>query len=333
MEPKRETFLSPDGVTLEGFLFEPIESESAKGIILSIGGSGISNGGFGGPAAFCRFAQANSFIAFEWNKRGIRSNSALTDTILNRAEYDSTTIDKLLIDAQSALSFIVSKFPNLPVFVFGGSEGSYVTTLLAQSRPQDIRAIATFGTGIAPFIEIIEHQITDQLLGTYCKENNIQPDHQFSFQDLSLIAKANEDFLPIISALFPHLESQAKSFSLAEVKNAMTKYWLLDVPNRDEVWFSTSASPKGYFEAMIRVPSMFDRIEKYGGPTLILQGVLDESAPVQYAYQFETVCKLRELNNYFFKFYSDAGHAPNKDMIVEALSFFQTIADQSDPIN
>lgn len=55
MELKRENFKSMDGALLEGFLYEAIDIDSAKGIILSIGGSGFSNGGFGGPAAFCRF--------------------------------------------------------------------------------------------------------------------------------------------------------------------------------------------------------------------------------------------------------------------------------------
>ena len=331
MEFAREIFNSIDGALLEGFLYEPINGQPAKGIILSIGGSGFSQGGFGGPAAFSRYAQSNSFAAFEWNKRGIRSNSTLTDITVDRSEYNLTTIETLVNDAESALLYVGSKFPNLPVFVFGGSEGSYVTTLLAQKRPKEVCAIATFGTGIAPFIEVIEHQLAGQFLATYCKENNFQFDHQFSFHELNLMAKVNDDFLPIINSLFPNEDAQSKMFSAAEIKNAVTKYWLLDVPNRDEYWFNTSASPKDFFESMIKVPSMFDRLEKNSRPTLILHGALDDSAPVQYAYQLQTVCKLIKLNNYFFKFYANAGHAPNPEMISDGLSFFQKNVDKIDP--
>ncbi|MGZ5278933.1 MAG: alpha/beta hydrolase family protein [Pseudobdellovibrionaceae bacterium] len=224
-----------------------------------------------------------------------------------------------------------TKFPRLPVFVFGGSEGSYVTTLLAQSRPQEVSGIATFGTGIAPFIEVIEHQLAGHFLATYCKENNFHFDHQFDREDLNSIAKVNEDFLPIIDSLFPREEVHSKRVSAAEIKNAVTKYWLLNVPNRDDYWFETSASPKGFFESLVKVPSLFDRLDKISIPTFILHGALDESAPVHYAYQLQTACKLRGLNNYSIKIYPDAGHAPTHEMIEESLSFFQKISETLGP--
>lgn len=328
MEFPRETFNSNEGIQLEGFLYKPINEDTAKGIILSIGGSGFSRGGFGGPAAFSRYAQSNGFVAFEWNKRGVRSNSSLTDISVNRSEYDSTTMETLVDDAELALVCVSSKFPKLPVFAFGGSEGSYVTTLLAQRRPKDVFGIATFGTGIAPFIEVIEHQVAGHFLANYCKENNLHFDHQFSLDDLNSIAKSNEDFLPIINLLFPNEDAELKTVSLAEIRNIVTKYWLLDVPNRDEYWFNTSATPKGFFESIIQIPSMFDRLEKISSPTLIMHGALDDSAPVQYAYQLQTVCKLRKLNNYFFKFFANAGHAPTPEMIDYGLSFFENIINE-----
>jgi pimeloyl-ACP methyl ester carboxylesterase len=333
MEASRVTFSSKGSARLEGFLYEPTNGKPSKGIILSVGGSGFSRGGFGGPAAFSRYAQSNSFTTFEWNKRGIQSNVSLTDIKVNRPEYDLTTIDTLVDDAEAALSYMQSKFPNLPVFVFGGSEGSYVTTLLAQRVPKNVSGIASFGTGIAPFIEVIEHQLAGQFLASYCKERNYHFDHKFSLDELNSIAKANEDFLPIVSVLFPSEGEHSKKFSAVEIKNEATKYWLLDVPNRDEYWFNTSASPKGFFESMVGVPSMFDRLEKIPIPTLILHGTLDESAPVQYAYQLQTVCRLRKLNNFIFKFYPNAGHAPTLEMIDDGIKFFQEIIDKTSPEN
>lgn len=331
MEPSRKIFRSNGETQLEGFLYEISNGRPAQGVILSVGGSGFSRGGFGGPAAFSRYAQSNAFVAFEWNKRGVHSNQALTDITVNRSEYDSTTIDTLVDDAEAALLYMCSKFPNLPVFLFGGSEGSYVTTLLAQRRPKEVAGIATFGTGIAPFIEVIEHQLAGQFLASYCKEKNFHFDHQFCLDELNSIAKVNEDFLPVVRSLFPPEEVQSKTFSALEIKSEMTRYWLLEVPNRDDYWFNTSASPKGFFESMVKVPCMFDRLEKITVPSLILHGALDESAPIQYAYQLQIISKLRKLNNYFFKFYPKAGHAPTQEMISDGVSFFQKIIDKIAP--
>jgi pimeloyl-ACP methyl ester carboxylesterase len=314
-----------EGVTLEGFLYKP-QANAPKGVVMVIGGSGYTSGGFGGPAKFGMALAQNGFIGFEWNKRGLTSNKELNDVQLNYDLYKTATISNLILDAEAALDLLKTKFPTLPLFVIGGSEGSVVTTSLAQRNPDKIKAISTFGTVIPHFVEIVTSQANHDFLVTNgaFKKCDLDEIDSYTEKELNCFAKTHDD-LGFLEGQFQKIDFNSDGrIDRNELLSGISDYLLLEISNPDEYWFEKSKVPPGFFKEMFKIKPLFNRVDEIKVPTLFMHGDLDDRTPIQYAYRLKTQTRTKGYSHIQFKFYKGVGHGPSAQMAADFLKFFES---------
>lgn len=326
-EPTRVLFASNDtSFDLEGFLYEPTDMTNTKGVVLVIGGSGFTRAGFGGPAMFSQRASDSGFIAFEWNKRGLTTNHDLTEIHKNLDVYKSATIDNIFADASAALDFIKNRYPTLPLFIVGGSEGSIVTTHLAAKYPKSIKAISTFGTVVAPFINIVEKQMADQIINTYWSKFDLDKNEFIDVQEFSNIQEDGEWAIFIENYSFTEIDVTADSkISRSELSRVLLLTFLSDEEKYTEHWLETSGIAPNYFEAIFSIESLYNRAKNIKVPALFVHGEEDWNTPVEDVYQLENLSAVMGYDHFQFKYYNSIGHAPSPEMLVDILEYFENI--------
>ncbi|MCY1073437.1 alpha/beta fold hydrolase [Archangium lansingense] len=102
----------------------------------------LSDGPGGSEMAWVRHFNApleDHFLVAQWDQRGAaKSYSA-------RKDRDDLTVDQFVSDASELLELLTSRFSQQKVFIVGHAWGSILGVLLAQRRPERIRAYV--GTG------------------------------------------------------------------------------------------------------------------------------------------------------------------------------------------
>lgn len=323
-EPLRFSYTSSDpSIPLEGFIYEPVDPTNARGVVLVIGGSGFTKGGFGGPSKFARALSDQGYIAFEWNKRGIVSNADLTDTQKDFAIYNTATLDNILLDAEASFALLRNSYPGKDLYVIGGSEGSIVTTHLAEKFDSQIRAVAVFGVVVTHFVQVVEKQITDLVLEKYWNDYDQDQDNFLSPSEFSAIPRDHEDWGYLANMGFSSIDvSRDQKISRDEAAKATMQFYLLDKNNRDEYWLESSGIASGYFESIFSVAPLTIRSENINIPVHVLQGEDDWNTPAKYVYQLENVTKIRQQNNFTYKYYAGVGHSPSGEMLQDILQYF-----------
>ena len=320
---ERVSFSSSGNINLEGFFYYPEKIDNAKSLIIVIGGSGHTSGGFGGPSKASSLFANNGHISFEWNKRGIKSNEELTDINIDNSIYETATIDNIFLDASAALNFAHNLYPNLPVFVLGGSEGSIVTTLLAENYPHLITAAASFGTVVNSFIDTMFFQASDGInksLFSYDADNDerISKDEFNSalagwrkFQDL--VSDANMSFDKIDFFKDGYIERN-------EIERMVTNHSLLT----SGYMMESSGLPDSYLRSMYSILPLYNRIQNIEIPFSFFHGTSDWNTPVDKVMQLELITKALNLDNFNFHYYTGLGHAPSSQMFINILEFFES---------
>lgn len=323
-EPSRFYYPSADpAFELEGFLYEPADLSRARGVVIVIGGSGFTKGGFGGPSKFARVFSDQGYIAFEWNKRGITSNANLTNTTKDFSIYRTATLSNLLMDAERSLELMDTRYPNLPIFVVGGSEGSIVTTHLAEMYATRIRAVSIFGVVVTHFMQVIEKQLSDQVLKKHWKNFDLNEDKYLSPGEFAAITPDNEHWGFLADIGFDAIDVTGdQKISRAEASKATIQFYLIDKEDRDEYWMETSGVAPGYIESIFSVAPLLNRSENISTPVFVLQGEDDWHTPAKYVYQLENVTRLRGQSNFSYTYYAGTAHAPSGEMLSDILRYF-----------
>lgn len=307
-------------IKLDGFISNPEPSRPAPhGVLFAIGGSGYTHGGFGGPSRMAKLSAENGFIGIEWNKRGIETDADLKNVSVNDKIYRTATLENLVLDSEAVLEFAKRRYPGLPIFVVGGSEGSMVTSRLAQLHPKEIRALANFGTVAWPFIRILGKQIMDNSVRSAWAQLDLDKDQELSKSEFSAEAfgKQTSD---LFNVPFEKMDISGNGrISWAEMERYLVNYFVNENPDPD-YWLKTSQVPD--LKSLIRMPSLFERAANIVQPYLLLQGEDDELTPVGQVYELEVFAKAMGLRNLEFKYFANTGHAPSETMMREILTFF-----------
>lgn len=308
-------------IQLDTFIYTP-DFAAPKGVVLAVGGSGFTRAGFGGPSTLAKYASSLGYIAIEWNKRGLTTNSAVNDVQKDLSVYRTATFDRILVDAESILAFSKRTFPGMPIYIVGGSEGSAVTSRLAEFHPTEIRAIATFGTLVSPFVEIISKQLSDQIVAPNWKNLDANGDQVISEKEFEKIkGKDGWDFLTPFA--FKELDVTGdNAISYNELERFIVNYFVNEHPDQD-FWLNSSGVATGWIESMFRIPSLFERAKNIRIPYIVLHGESDDKAPIKYVYEFESFTKHLKYENFRFKYHAGVGHGPNEKMFSEILEFFR----------
>lgn len=321
---KRLKIKSVDNIKIDTFIYLPDDLAKAKGIVLTIGGSGFTKAGFGGPANFSQMFAANDFIALEWNKRGILTSQNVDSTTLDKTVYESATIENIVVDASKVLEFARKTYPHLPVFIVGGSEGSVTTTLLAEYYPNDIKAVATFGNVVTPFIQLVNMQITDILFKEIWSDLDANKDQVVSPAELSGFKTAVEEFQFIAKLDFAKVDVTSDgTVAREELAKFLVNYIINENPNKNYS-YESSGVPPNYLNSIFRIAPLTYRAYNISIPVFIAQGEDDWNTPTKYVYEFQTQCKTSKLQNFTFKYYAKVGHAPSKEMFSDFLSYFES---------
>ncbi len=323
-EVKRLAIPTVDNIKIDTFVYLPDNLKDAKGIILTIGGSGLTRGGFGGPANFSQLSAANNFIGVEWNKRGITTSTKVDSAAVDFAIYNTATIENIVVDGGSVLEYMRKAYPHLPVFVLGGSEGSVTTTLLAEYFPKDIKAVATFGNVIMPFVQTTSMQITDVYLKKMWPDLDANKDQSLSPSEISTYKPKSADLHLPLQIDFAKADLSADgALSFDEMAMYLVNYFMNENPNPN-YWYETSGVAGKYLDSMFRTPPLTSRAYNISIPVFIAQGEDDWNTPAKDVYQFQVQCKTSRLNNFSFKYYAKVGHAPSKEMFSDFLSYFES---------
>ena len=327
-EVKRLLIPSVDGIHLDSFEYLPDNPSLARGVILVIGGSGFTHAGFGGPARFATSFSQKGYFGIEWNKRGIVTNTELKDTSLDVTIYNTAIIENIFKDASQVLTFVKSRYPGLPIFVLGGSEGSVTTTLLAEHFPTDIKAAATFGNVVMPFIQTSSMQITDLFLKENWKSLDINVDDKVTAEELSTFKSTDEEFTFLANANFSKADLSNDGFiSFKEMSAFIVNHFVNEHPNSN-YWLDSSGVANGYLASMYKLAPLTYRANNITIPVFMAQGEDDWNTPVQDVYEFQIQCKALNKNNFTFKYYAGVGHAPSNDMFNDFLNYFSSFISQ-----
>ena len=320
---QRLTIPSIDSIQLDSFIYFP-EGVEPKGIVLVIGGSGLTRAGFGGPSKFAKAFADNGFIGVEWNKRGLITNIEISDVLKDFSIYNTTTIDKIYADAQSVLIFMKSKYPQLPVFVLGGSEGSVTTTLLAEKDGNFITAVATFGNVIMPFIQTSSMQVSDLFLKERWQKIDLDRNNSVDSKELSEFSKTDKEFAFIDKSIFSEIDLSGNGvLSYEELATYVVDYFVNNHPDKD-FWYKSSGVSTHYLDSMFRLPPLTSRSLNIVTPVFIAQGEDDWNTPVKQVYDFQIQCKALGKTNFIFKYYAGVGHAPSAQMLNDFIMYFNS---------
>lgn len=315
-----ETF---DKIKIEGFFHYPENIDEAKSLIIVIGGSSYTKGGFGGPARFAKAFAEQGHIGFEWNKRGLRTNDELNVVTCNREEYEGANLDNLVLDAEVALIFAHNRYPHLPVYVVGGSEGSIVTTLLAEKYPKIISAAATFGTVVNSFIDYVLYQMNDNISEEFFKfdQDDNQVISEAEFNRACSESKAFADLIEEIGIDFETIDFFKDGvIERNEIKRMLANYSLF----KPGYMLQTSGMPDSYFASIYSITPLYNRIQNITIPVGFFHGSDDWATPVDKMLQLEIVAKTLKLDNFSFRYYTGVGHAPSDEMAIDILKFFES---------
>lgn len=327
--PQR-VLIDSSSVKIDSFVYQPENLAHAKGVILVIGGSGFTHAGFGGPSKLCQFASSKGYVCVEWNKRGLKTNIELNAIEKNLEIYNTATIENIYYDAKSVLLYMNSRFPDLKLFVAGGSEGSVTTTLLAERNPNLIKAVSTFGNVVVPFVQVLHNQLTDLTVKKWWSildaDNNSYLD-EVEYSKALQSGKLGQDLIQLLSSFkFDEIDiTQDHRVNFDELSRMIATYFLKTMPNLDQYWLDSSGVAKGWIESMLKLPSLYERSQKILVPVFVVQGEDDWNTPVQDVYKFELFSKKLGLSNFTFKYYAGVGHAPSPEMFSDILSFFDGI--------
>jgi alpha-beta hydrolase superfamily lysophospholipase len=317
---KRVYFKSIDDIEIEGFFHLP---KAPKGLIIMVGGSGPSNGGFGGPTLFAEAFLDKGYASFEWNKRGIRTNDEYSDVSLDKNTYSTNSLDNIILDAEAAFLYAVNTYPDLPIFVVGGSEGSLVASVLAQKYPNQITAGATFGTVVESFIAYVTQQLTDPTWVALLKYDT-DDSNSLSKEEYS---KALEG-LPDLNALFTQLNIsfndidflKDQSIRMIEVQKVLTEGIIVNSPG---YMLESSGLPDSYFPSIFRLEPLYNRIHDITIPFAFFHGNEDWNTPVKYLVKLEILVKTFGLENFEFNYYPGLGHGPSREMFDDIVKFLE----------
>ncbi len=319
---QRELVPSVDNLALDTFLYLPDDLANAKGVVLAIGGSGLTKAGIGGPSRFSREFAANGFIGVEWNKRGIVTSQSVDSTQIEFETYNSTTIENIFLDAAKVLEFTKARFPKLPVFVVGGSEGSVTTTLLAEYYGQDLKAVATFGNVVMPFVQTSSMQITDLFLKESWNKLDSNSDKSVSATEFANFRSEDSDFDFLARADFSKVDLTGDgAVSFEEMSAYIVDYFVNGHPNQN-FWYDSSGVAGRYLESMFRLPPLTFRAYSISIPVFMAQGEDDWNTPAKNVYEFQIQCKATKKKNFTFKYYPKVGHAPSPEMFADILAYF-----------
>lgn len=315
---------STDNIKLDTFVYNPSNETVPKGVILAIGGSGFTRAGFGGPSSFCRGFSANGFVAIDWNKRGIITSNDLKSTSVDFSVYNSATIENIFLDAASILEYAVKTYPHLPIFVVGGSEGSVTTTLLAQYYGKSIRAVATFGNVVMPFVQTASMQITDLFLKENWKKFDLDQNNEVTPSEYSGFKTEDEEFKFFMKTPFTMIDrSEDGIITFDEMSAFIVDYFVNEHPNKN-YWYDSSGVANQYLESMYRLEPLTTRAYDISIPVFVAQGEIDWNTPAKNVYELEIQLKTTKKNNFRFKYYSKVGHAPSPEMFNDFLTFFDS---------
>lgn len=332
IDAQRTMVDSVDNIKLDTFVYLPTDLSNAKGIVLSIGGSGFTKGGHGGPARFSKVFAERGFIGVEWNKRGILTSPTLDSTTIDFPVYNSATIENIFIDASKVLEFAIKSHPGIPVFVVGGSEGSVTTTLLAEYYGSQIRAVATFGNVVMPFVQTSSMQITDLFLKDAWSKIDENGDDTVSEAELKIYKPEDEEFNFLPNALFKSVDlSNDGSITRDEMSAFVVNYFVNEHPNVN-YWYESSGVANRYLESMFRLAPLTVRAYNISIPVFMAQGEIDWNTPAKNVYEFQIQCKATKRTNFTFKYYSKVGHAPSPEMLEDFISYFLSFSEKSNPI-
>ena len=321
---KRLKIKSVDNIKLDAFIYLPDDLAKAKGIVLTIGGSGFTKAGFGGPANFSQMFAASDFIALEWNKRGILTSQNVDSTTLDKSIYDSATIENIVVDASKVLEFARKTYPHLPVFIVGGSEGSVTTTLLAEYYPQDIKAVATFGNVVVPFVQLVHMQISSIVFQDVWNDLDTNKDQSLSPAEITGFKTDLEEYSFIAKLDFAKADVTSDGkLSRDEMAKFLVNYITLENPDKDYSYKSSGVPPR-YMDSIFRVAPLTNRAYNISIPVFIAQGEDDWNTPAKDVYQFQVQCQTSRLKNFSFKYYAKVGHAPSREMFSDFLSYFES---------
>lgn len=314
---------------LDAFVYKPQDpSIKIKGVMITIGGSGFTKGGFGGPSRFSKGSTEYGFIGFEWNKRGITTNETLTTIEINEEIYKTATLRKIYEDAEAALKFIGERYPKLPIYIVGGSEGSVITTLLAEFHKNEIAGISAFGVVVPAFIEIMVHQLGNQIVHKRWHEFDKNLDGYLDIDEFkTLELMDNESLVNWIMFKeygFKNIDVTGDNLaSKEELLRVVTDYLVADQGGEHQtMWMETSGIAPGYFQSIFGISSLYRRIKSIEVPTLFMHGEEDILTPVKYVYRLNTVVNTFNLKNVNFKYYAGVGHAPGPQMFEDCIKFF-----------
>lgn len=332
IDTQRTMVDSVDNLKLDTFVYLPADLSNAKGIVLSIGGSGVTKAGHGGPSRFSKIFAERGFIGIEWNKRGILTSPAIDSTTIDFSIYNSATIENIFIDASRVLEFAIKSYPGIPVFVVGGSEGSVTTTLLAEYFGNQIRAVATFGNVVMPFVQTSSMQITDLFLKDAWSKIDENGDDTVSEAELKNYKPLDQEYSFLPNAKFQSIDlSNDGSVTRDEMSAFVVNYFVNEHPN-ENFWYESSGVANRYLESMFRLAPLTVRAYNISIPVFMAQGEIDWNTPAKNVYEFQIQCKATKKTNFTFKYYPNVGHAPSPEMLEDFISYFLSFTERSNPI-
>ena len=317
---ERSYFEVEDNIELEGFFHMPLDTNLIKGVVLVVGGSGFTKGGFGGPAGLAKKLADSGYISFEWNKRGLRTNQSFTSVEMSKI-YESADIDNIYSDAVGAMDHVTGIYPNLPLYVVGGSEGSIITTLLAESFPDKIKAAASFGTVVSHFVDTLTHQISDELVTntfSYDNDHNGKMDIDEIKYAMSKDKKVKSLFVQLRKSYIDLDLSYDKKISKDELSFAIGDKFLINSPG---YFMKTSGLPDSYLTSMFRLIPLYNRVQNIHIPVAFFQGEDDWNTPVDKVMELELVTKVYKMKNFLFRYYPNTAHKPSDKMLNDIIRY------------
>ena len=152
-----------------------------------------------------------------------------------------------------------SKYPLLPIFVLGGSEGSVTTTLLAERNANSVIAVATFGNVIMPFIQTSSMQVSDLFLKENWKKIDLDQSNSVDSKELSEFKTTDEEFDFLAKSAFSEIDlSNNGVLSYEELATYIVNYFVNNYPDKD-FWYKSSGVSTQYLDSMFRLAPLTSR--------------------------------------------------------------------------